>query len=136
DLPTPVVPAQRVRLGVLGAADRGTADRRGQPAPVPAAAVRRGRAAYRGAAGPARSTVDMGRRVPAAGPGAALLRAAPGTGAAPAGPAPGRRMDPRAPGGRRFLGRHPAAVGLLAARPAPARVPAGTPRGARRHRRA
>ena len=54
----------------------------------------------------------------------------------------GRALDRPPPGGRRRLGRHPAAVGLLADRPAPARLPArppgdaGRPRGPRAlHRR-
>ena len=40
-----------------------------------------------------------------------------------------------APGGRRLLGRHPAALGVLAARAAPARLPARPPGDARRPRR-
>ena len=39
----------------------------------------------------------------------------------------GRALDRRPPGGRRLLGRHPAAVGLLADGAAPARLPARPP---------
>ena len=53
-------------------------------------------------------------------PPAAPLRAAAAPLAAPPRPGPGRALDRPAPGGRRLVGRHPAAVGVLADRPAPA----------------
>ena len=50
DLPAEVVPAQHLRLGLLGPADHRAADRRRRRLrPVPAAAVRRRRAAHRAA---------------------------------------------------------------------------------------
>ena len=75
-----------------------------------------------------RSGADrLGSRVRRPGPGAARVRS--GTAAGPAGPggAPGRAaplrgVDHRAAGEGRLLGRHPAAVGLLADRAAPARL--------------
>ena len=136
DLPARVVPAQRLRLGLLGPADHRAADHRrrrcgrsarcrsaldelhdrraGQPAKAGAgAAGRLGRVFQRldralhgyerhgrGPAGCARS----GRRDPAL-----------------------RRVDHRPAGGRRLLGRHPAAVGVLADRAAPARLRARPP---------
>ena len=76
----------------------------------------------------ARATAHLGRGVPAPRRRAAPLRAAPGAPAAPPRDAPRRRVDPRPAGGRRLLGRHPAAVGVLAARPAPARLLRSTTR--------
>ena len=48
----------------------------------------------------------------------------PPAAAAPPRPAPGRALDRAPPGGRRLLGRHPAAVGVLDHGPAPAGLPA------------
>ncbi len=67
------------------------------------------------------------RRVRRPGPGAARLRAAcaprrAGARGAPRRDPPLRRVDHRQAGGRRLLGRHPAAVGVLADRPAAARL--------------
>ncbi len=58
---------------------------------------------------------------------AARARAAAGAGGAPRGPAPLRRLDHRPAGAGRLLGRHPAALGLLADRAAPARLRARSP---------
>ena len=71
-------------------------------------------------------------RLRRAGPRAARLRAArprgpAGAGGAPRGAAPVRRVDHRAAGEGRLLGRHPAALGLLADRPASARLRARPP---------
>ena len=52
------------------------------------------------------------------------LPAAPGPVPARARAGARRALDRRSPGGRRLVGRHPAAVGLLDARTAPARLPA------------
>ena len=141
-----VVPAQRLRLRVLGAPDdRAAHDRRLAPARAAAAvlarrAARRARAASRCI----RSRRWKGR-LPAARPRAAAVRAPPDPAAALA-RAPARvRVDPPAPGGRRLVGRHPAALGVLGARAAPrglsarpsrARARARTASGASRSRRA
>ena len=80
DLPARLVPAQRLRLGLLGPADDRPADDRRRAPPGPAAAVRPGRAAHRpaGRAHAGRRRLDEGVRP--AGPRAARLRAAPAEG--------------------------------------------------------
>ena len=87
------------------------------------------RAAHRRAPAPSRR---RGRIVAGgfdrARPGAEGLRPLAGAArAARPAHAPGRRVDPRPAGGRRRLGRHPAAVGVLDPRAAPARLPARPP---------
>jgi squalene-hopene/tetraprenyl-beta-curcumene cyclase len=61
---------------------------------------------------------------------AAHLGAPPDRAAAAARVRPRRALDRTSAGGRRLLGRHPAAVGLLADRPAPVRLSAGASRHA------
>ena len=116
--------AEHLRLGLLGPADdraaRGGVE---HEAGVPGA-VRHRRARRRSA--PAHRAADrLGSRLRPAGQGAQGVRAAPGPPAAGARGAHGRALDPRPAGGGRFLGRHPAAVGLLADRAAAARARAG-----------
>ncbi len=65
--------------------------------------------------------------LPAARSRPAALRASPGRPAASPRPGAGRALDHPAPGGRRQLGRHPATVGLLVARPPPPRPPGRSP---------
>ena len=120
-----VVPPQRLRLRLLGAPDDRGAVGRQSPPPVPAAAVR-----PRGARTAARRRArgaDAGRRARAATAGcsrprprAAALRTARRS-------APLRRLalrprgelDRAPPGGRRLVGRDPAALGVLADRARP-----------------
>src|SRR5690606_21260946 len=103
--PAALVPAERVRLRVLGAADDRAAVGGGRAAPGPAAAVRAGRAGPRlpppaaGAAGPAR----LGRGVRRARPCPPRVPAAPAAGPAGGGAAPRRRVDRRAAGAGRVV---------------------------------
>ena len=117
DLPAEVVPAQRLRLGLLGPADRGAADRRRGAAPGAAA----GRGARRAAHRRDRAAAAPGfvhRRWTAPCTSTRSARCPPCGGRA----APLRGVDHRAPGARRLLGRDPAAVGVLADRAQPARL--------------
>ncbi len=134
-----VGPAQHLRLRLLGAADDRAADvvsaRCGRSARCPSAST----SCATGAAPAAAPRVrDRGRDCfQRARPGAARLRA--GTRSGRCGARAMRRaarVDRRAAGGGRLLGRHPAAVGLLACRAAPARLPARPPGAAGRARRA
>ena len=132
-----VVPVQRLRLGLLGPADRRAAHHRRDAAAGAAAAVRPRRAAHRRrrcrrwrrrSAGPASSSGSTsalhayGRRRCGWLRRAAMRR--------------GVRVDPGPPGGRRLVGRHPAAVGLLDPGAAPDGLPARPPGGRRRDRAA
>ena len=96
--------------------------------PVARAAVRPRRAARRALAVRSRAPGCAARALAGArGPRAARLRA-PAAAPAAADRARARRaLDRAPPGGRRLLGRHPAAVGLLADRAAPVRLPARSP---------
>src|SRR5262249_21218308 len=131
DLLPRLVPAQRLRLGVLGPADDRAADRRRRSAPGPAASVRTRRAGLGrpGSPGPAAGPAGPGNQrrlgggVRPAGPGTARLRAprppgAAGAGGAPRRPAAVRGVDHHAAGEGRLLGRDPAALGLLTDRAA------------------
>src|SRR6185312_5376114 len=122
DLPPAVVPAERLRLRVLGPPDhRAAHDRRlvatGAPAPV-----HPGRAARRSGSAAAVDAVDGRGPVPGARPGAGPLRppAVPIAAARRAGG--GRTLDRRPPGSRRLVGWDPAAVGVLPPRPLGARL--------------
>ena len=129
DAAAAVVPAEHLRLRLLGPPDDRAADDRRpptgrcRPLPFTLDELRTG-----GARPPRRR---RGRRAGASSCSTACCTA---TSAAhcgrlrAAGDAPGRRVDPRPPGGRRLVGRHPAAVGLLAARAAPARLSRSTTR--------
>ena len=129
DLPAVVGPAEHLRLGVLGTADHRAADHRRHAAAGAAAAVRHRRTAH---AVPRRARRFAVRR--AAGSFQRLDKVLHRYARHPSRPlrrardAPGRRVDPGPPGGRRRLGRHPAAVGVLAARAASARATAWTTR--------
>ncbi len=140
DLPAVLVPAERLRLGVLGTADRRPADDRGHRPTVPPDRDRHRRAPHRPRARPALAGVDRRRRVPALRQGAAPIRQdrppGPRPGAAVARHAPRRGVDRGPPGSRRFLGRHPTAVGLLDHGAAPARLLTRPPGAAQRPRRA
>ncbi len=127
-LPAAVVSAQRLRLGVLGSADDRPAHHRHHLAAAADAPGGHRRAAHRRAHSAVAAGPVLGRLLPAARPGAARLREAAGAPASPGGDAPRRRLDRRPAGGRRRLGRHPAAVGLLAARAAAERATRSTPR--------
>ncbi len=142
-----LVPAQRLRLGVLGAADGRAADDRERGTAHPLARIRRPRAAHR-SPGPAVGVgPELGGRVPRARRCAAPAGTDAGQAAAAGGTRPRRAVDPAPPGGRRRVGRYPASVGLLDPGPAPARLPgeppgpeqgarrAGELHGARGHRR-
>ena len=128
-LPAEVVPAQRVRLGLLGPADGGAAHDRVEPAPGPPASVHRGQSAHR------RPRPPQGH-LRAAGPAPAPVRPPSAEAPAPQRPPPGRRLDRRPAGGGRVVGRDPAALGVLAARAAPDGPPARPSRGGGRDRRA
>ena len=132
DPPAVLVPVQPLRLGVLGPADRRPADHRHDAAAVPAVAVRSRRAAQRRAV-----AADGARRTPGPVSSSGSTRGCTRTPARPlrllrqASMRRGVGVDPGASGGRRLVGRHPAAVGLLDPRPAPDGLPARPP-GARR----
>ena len=118
-----VVPAQRLRLGLLGPPDRRADHGRRDPAPGPSAAVHADRAAHgrrrrrrARAIGSARAFNALDTRAQGLPPGAAAHPGRRG------GDARGRRVDHRPAGGRRLLGRHPAALGVLDPRAAPARL--------------
>ena len=132
---SPSGPAQHLRLRLLGAPDRRAAHRRRLVPPG------RGRlrfaldelrtGASRTEAEP-RPAGSLGRPLPAARPRAAPLRAPPDRVRCGAWRlARAERWIVAAPGGRRLLGRDPAAVGVLDDRPAPARLPARPPGDAR-----
>ncbi len=121
-------PAERLRLGLLGPADRRPDHDRRDLAPGPSAAVLAGRAAHAPDAG---APIDRpGRpRVQRPRPGAEGVPPGWLHAGAARGHAPGRRVDHRPAGGRRRLGRHPAALGVLDPGPAPARLFARFPGG-------
>ena len=122
-----MVPAQHLRLRMLGAPDhRSTDDRGGSPAVSPAW-LRSRRAAGWEAAGGAQASHDVGGTFSAPRSHAPPLREEADRAPAPARTAGRCRVDHSSPGGRRLLGRHPAPVGLLADGPAPARLPNGPP---------
>ena len=132
-----VVPAQHLRLRVLGAPDDRAAHGGGVAAPAALARLRARRAAQTGRwSREQQSLATLGRSLPGARPRAARLREAPRRTAAAPGARALRRVDPEAPGGRRLLGRDPAAVGVLDHGAAPARLPARSPGAARGTRRA
>ncbi len=116
--------AERLRLRLLGAPDdRRAVARQSPPAGAPAA-VRPGRAARARSAGRASAARPGAAVAPpcwllAPGSAAARLRAPAARAAAPARARPRRALDRAPPGGRRLVGRHPAAVGLLADGAAP-----------------
>ena len=124
-----LVPAEHLRLRLLGPPDDRAADRRRRPPPARAAAVRPRRAAHRAAAPSRRARRSCDRSGPVCdSTGCCTATSAgrsTGCGRAPCGAA--ERVDRRPPGGRRLVGRHPAAVGLLDDRPAAARLPARPP---------
>ena len=84
--------------------------------PVHDARLRHRRAEERSRRTAAGAAQHLGGPLPGARPGAQALRAPAGQVPAPGRPATGRALDPAAPGGGRLLGRHPAAVGVLADR--------------------
>ena len=110
-LPAEVVPAQHLRLRLLGPADHRAADRRRatlrpvRPLPFGLDELRTGAAPRP----PRAAAPRLGRRLPAAGPGAARLRAASAAPAAPAGAAPRRRAGSSS-------GRRPTAAGAASSR--------------------
>ena len=135
-----LVPAQHLRLRLLGAPDDRAADRRGG-APAGARARlsrstscapgrrRRGRAPRCATGRAASSALDRALHLYERRPLPALRRHALGA---------LRRVDPAPPGGGRLLGRHPAALGLLDDGAPSARLPArssGAGAGTRRARR-
>ncbi|TMK87336.1 MAG: hypothetical protein E6G44_00340 [Actinobacteria bacterium] len=135
DLPSPVVPAEHLRLRLLGPPDARGAHRRRGASSGPADRVRHRRAPHRpGSGAGARPSVHVAREVPAAGPGPPRLRASPIQESATRGPGPGRGVDPAATGSRRLLGRDSAAVGVLADRARRDGLPARPSRCARRPR--
>ena len=115
-------PAQHLRLRVLGPPDRGGTHRRQRPPAGPRDCPSTSTSSSH--VGPLRGPPlarHLGRALPAPRPGPPALRAPPGRAAAPlrrCGRA--ERWIVQAPGGRRLLGWHPAALGVLADRPAPA----------------
>src|SRR5690606_29190624 len=123
-----LVPAQRLRLRELGAADDRAAVRGGLVPAEARARLRAGRAAHRALAARAPVAAHLGRTLPGARPRAPSLREAPVRAAAPPRARAVRRVDPAPPGGGRLLGRDPAAVGVLDHGAAPARLPDGPPR--------
>src|SRR4051794_30840406 len=125
-----MVPAQRLRLGLLGPANHRAADRGRLTTSSATGAIRRGRAAYWRSAQPARTAVDRQWPVSTVRSGAARVFAATNQGVASTRPAPSRRMDTRSTGGGRLLGRYPAAVGVFPAGAAPHGLPAGPSFGA------
>ncbi|CAM5296246.1 hypothetical protein SNARM312S_07097 [Streptomyces narbonensis] len=135
-LPAEVVPAQHLRLRLLGTADDRAAHRGFREAPGPPRALPAGRAAHRpGPAQPApaaRPGHRLGRDLPTARQGAARLPPDRPARAARDRHERGRAVDHRAPGERRLLGRHPAPRRLLGHRPPPPRLrprPPGHARG-------
>src|ERR671931_783139 len=127
DLPARVVPPQRLRLRVLGPADHRGPDRgRGAPATSSAGSGDRRapdrRLAYRDGI-----PHHLERPVPPARPGAPGVRAPALEATSRAGAGPRDGMDPPASGGRRIVGRDPAALGVLADGSGPDGIPARTP---------
>ena len=126
--------AERLRLRLLGAPDdRRAVDRQSPP---PGARARRSTSTSCDAR-PSRALEAPAARVARAwlaspGSPAARLRAPPARAAAPARARARRALDRAPPGGRRLVGRDPAAVGLLADRAAPRRLSARAPRDAAR----
>ena len=118
-----VVPAQRLRLRLLGAADGRRAVGRARVAPGPASCRSRSTSCTAPSRGqPPKARTLIAHAVRRARSRAAGLPAPPDRAAAPVRAAQGRALDRRPPGGRRRLGRDPAALGLLADRAAPARL--------------
>ena len=130
DPPAPLDPAEHLRLRLLGASDDRSAHDREH---LPAARRHRylaGRVAHRGSTSRAPPAADQHprRAVPALRQAAAqVLLPAPVAGPGDVHEAR-RAVDHPPPGVRRLLGRYPTAVGVLDHRPAPARLPAGSPR--------
>ena len=135
DLPAAVVPAEHLRLRLLGAPD----DRRAHDRPRRSAPSARCRSASTSCAPGVRCSRDRGRS--AAGAAAVARQRSchpyerrPAETAAAPGDGTGRALDRRAPGGRRLVGRHPAAVGVLAHGAVGARLRVDHPVDARRAR--
>src|SRR5215467_1872756 len=135
DLPAAVGATERVRLGLLGAADDRAAYRRVLAAADTTIAIRAGRAcSWRRQRRAGRSAAFCGNnarpvecRLPEPGPGPARrrrpIRAPASRDQVADGRVPAlRRLDHRPAGTRWLLGRYPAAMGLFAHRAAPARL--------------
>src|SRR5581483_6215029 len=119
-LPAAVVPAEHLRLRLLGAPDDRRPYDRPRGAPRPAAAVRPRRAPDR-AGGPAAAAHLPRARPAVAGQGRSPVRAQAASPASAPRDEAGRALGARPAGGRRLLGRDPAALGLLAHGAVPAR---------------
>src|SRR5690606_34067582 len=114
DLPAAAGAAQRLRRRLLGAADDRPARRALGAATASRARRARARAARQRAGPEAPAPQRLGPRVHRPRQGVARVRAAAAEAVAVPRVAAVRRMGRGTPGARRLVGRHPAAVGLLA----------------------
>ena len=126
--------AEHLRLRLLGAPDDRGAVARDGTSSAARAAVRAGGAARPRAVASGRADQRARSLADAPGSRAARLRASPAAAVAPDRDGARGALDRAPPGGRRLLGRHPAAVGVFADGAAPERLRARAPADATRDR--